>query len=259
MAACALGQTFEDGLRPTASTPFQEKYASGYAKLRQGNFPGAIRDLRAAPDALHVRKTLAAAYYAERQYRLFEEMMRQVISEAPEDFAPYYYLGRHYDTDLRDFRKAASFFESAAERNRAHAPSYYYLGFCLEQLGELERSAKAYEQARTLRRDYALPWIGLARLRLTAGEADLALPLAREAVRLSPADAAANKLLARALAAAGKNEEAAEAWKRVADLDTTDAAAVYHLYRDYLAAGDKAKAEQARLAFEELRRIYGVE
>lgn len=78
-------------------------------------------------------------------------------------------------------------------------------------------------------------------------------------MRLSPADAAANKLLARALAAAGKNEEAAEAWKRVADLDTTDAAAVYHLYRDYLAAGDKAKAEQARLAFEELRRIYGVE
>lgn len=220
---------------------------------------GAIRDLRRAADAPHTRKTLAVAYYAERQFTLFEQMMRSVVAETPDDFAPYYYLGRHYDTDHRDFGTAASYFEDAARRNRAHAPSYYYLGFSREQLGEFELSAKAYERARSLRPDYVLPWIGLARLWLTAAETDEAVALAKEAARLAPSDAAAHKVLARALAAVGAKGEAVAVWERVAELDPTDASAFYHLYRAYLESGHEAKARLARTAFDELRRVYGVE
>jgi tetratricopeptide (TPR) repeat protein len=249
LAAAAAGQGFDDGLPPSPAL----------AKLRGGDARGAIRLLRREPATPQVRKTLAVAYYAEKQFALFVELMRSVIAETPGDFAPYYYLGRHYDTDLRDFRTAASYFESAAERNRGHAPSYYHLGFCRERLGQFEASAKAYEQARALRKDYALSWLGLARVRLTTGPVKEAEALAKEAVRLAPADAAAHRVLARALSAAGKPGEAAAAWRRIAALDATDASAHYHLYRFYLVKGDKAKAEQERLTFERVRRIYGAE
>ncbi|MDX1984073.1 MAG: tetratricopeptide repeat protein [Bryobacteraceae bacterium] len=249
LIATALGQSFEDGLAPSPA----------YAMLRQGDARAAIRALRAAPDSPEVRKTLAAAYYAEKQFTLFAAMMRSVIAERPDDFAPYYYLGRHSDTDLRDFRTAASYFESAVERYPAHAPSLYYLGFAREQLGEFEASAAAYQRARALRRDYALPLLGLARLRLTGGAVGEAVTLAREAIRLAPSNPAFYAVLARALSATGRKNDAAAAWQRVAALDPTDAAARYHLYRFYLESGDKARAEQAKSEFEQLRAIYGVE
>jgi tetratricopeptide (TPR) repeat protein len=235
---------------------------SGYVKLRLGNPGGAIRDLRRAQktaSAPHVRKTLAAAYYAERQYVLFRGLMEAETRESPQDFAPHYYLGRHCDTDLRDFAAAELHFRAALDRAPAHAPSHYYLGFALEKLGRAAEAEASFARARELAPAFPEPWSGLARLRLTAGRAEEALPLAREAVRLAPQDAAGRKLLARALTTLGRTGEALAEWTRAAELDSTDASVRYQIYRAALALGDRALATRARREYEDLRRLYGVE
>ncbi len=235
---------------------------SGYVKLRLGNPGGAIRALRRAQQtasAPHVRKTLAAAYYAERQYVLFRALMEAEVRHGPQDFAPHYYLGRHCDTDLRDFAAAVAHFRAALERAPAHAPSHYYLGFALEKLGRAAEAEASFERARKLSPAFPEPWSGLARLRLTAGHAEEALPFAREAVRLAAQDAAARKLLARTLTTLGQTGEALAEWTRAAELDSTDASVRYQIYRAALTLGDRALAARALREYEDLRRVYGLE
>ncbi|HWB99934.1 MAG TPA: tetratricopeptide repeat protein [Bryobacteraceae bacterium] len=230
----------------------------GYLALRSGEFYDAIRALRRA-EALTptpaVRKVLAVAYYGAHQQRLFARVMRQVLAERPQDFAPYYYLGRYYESDLTDFAQAAALFRQAIERNPTHWRSHYYLGHCLEVQQKWAEAEAEYQQARSL--GDGLAEQGLARLRLAADRPAEALPLARKAADLAPRDAATHKLLARVYSEIGREKEAAAEWKLATTLDPADVSSLYRLYRAYQSAGDVAQAQAALKQYQKIVARYG--
>jgi Flp pilus assembly protein TadD len=237
---------------------------NGYLQLRQGKYYEAIRELRraeAVDSNVFVLKLLAVSYYGAHQEQLFLLKMRAAQQKDPADFAPYYYLGRYYDSDVSDFARAAEYFHQALTRRPDHSRSHYYLGHCYEveqrPAQAEEEYRKAAESAERNGARESLPYQGLARLRLSANHPADALPPARQAVEFGPHDAAAHKLLARVYSDLGRNSDAVAEWKISSQLDPTDASALYRLYRGYLALG---QAEEARSTLARYRRtmsLYG--
>lgn len=237
---------------------------AAWIELRQGNSVPAIRLLRRAERACAapgVAKLLAVAYYFERQHKLFEMTLRKVIEVTPDDFAPYYLLGRFYEVELGDLAKAEEYFRAALERNPTHYLSHYYLGSCLESRGQLDEAERHYRQALRTAEDVGvatpLPYLGLAGVRHLQGRLFEGLSLARRAVELGQQDPRAHKVLASLLASLGRHREAAVALERAVALDPADSAAHYRLFQAYKAAGEAEKAHLALERFKQVHAAYG--
>ena len=247
---------------PSSSEPL---FWAGYIALAQGRTYDAIRDLRRAesldPNAF-VLKLLAASYYAAHQPKLFLLKIRAAQQKQPDDFAPYYYLGRYFDSDLSDFSQAADNFRQALARRPDHFRSRYYLGHCYEAQGKPEQAESEYRKALELAdregaSDIGLPYEGLARLRFAANRADEALVFASRAVECLPRDAAAHKLLAKGYWDLERNAEAVKEWEISARLDPTDAPALYRLYRGYLSFHQTEKARSTLAQYKHIAALYG--
>jgi tetratricopeptide (TPR) repeat protein len=244
---------------------FEAPFWAGYLAFKQGQYYDAIRALRRAealdPNSF-VLKLLAVSYYGAHQHRLFLLKIRAAQQKQPEDFAPYYYLGRYYDSELTDFSRAAGYFEQALARRPDHVRSHYYLGHCYEAEQKVEHAKAEYRRALELAEsqgsnDGSLPYQGLARLELSANRPAEALGFAKRSVELGPRDAAGHKLLAKTYSDLGRDSEATAEWKMAAQLDPTDASALYRLYRGYLSIGEAEKAEQALARYKQIAASYG--
>lgn len=260
----AGAQTASDRLMGLEPTNFEGYFWRGFVELQRENGYDAVRFLRRA-EALdanpYVLKLLAVAYYTLRQFHLFTLEMNEAMQSQPEDYAPYYYLGRYYVSDeVTDWDKAADYFKRATERNPKYFPSYYYLGYCYEVRGRWAEAERQYRQAIQLAdatsSKFALPYEGLARLRLLENRAADALPFAQRAVELAPNDAEGHEALAKAYADMGRRAEAVPEWERAAVLNPTDASPYYHLYQIYMASGQKEKATFAYAKFKKLSALY---
>jgi tetratricopeptide (TPR) repeat protein len=185
--------------------------------------------------------------------------MNAAAEKAPADFAPYYFLGRYYDSERSDFATAEKYFRQALERNPNHARSHYHLGYCFEVEQNMPAAEKEYQRAIELAGDltYEAPYRGLARLQLAANQPAKALPFAKQAVELAPRQAAPHKLLARIYSELGNEAEAAPEWERAAALDPTDASTLYRLYRTYTALEKVEKAKSALARYKKTAARYG--
>jgi tetratricopeptide (TPR) repeat protein len=234
---------------------FDALFWTGYVALRQGRHLDAIRALRRAEGIAAqtaVLKVLAVSYYSVHQEKLFLLKMQLALEKDPTDFAPYYYLGRYYDSDASEFSRAAEYLRKAVERRPEQFRSHYYLGHCYEMEQKPEQAEGEYRKALELAPSESLPNQGLARLRLAANEPAEALGFAQRAAQTGPLDSAAHKLLARVYADLGRAVDAGREWKLAATLDPTDAVPLYRLYRYYAAVG---KTEEARVALAEYKKI----
>ena len=245
-------------------TNFEGYFWQGFLDLQHENGYDAIRSLRRA-EALdanpYVLKVLAVSYYTVRQFHLFVLKMNEAIRKQPEDFAPYYYLGRYYaSNEMEDFDRAAEYYQKAIGRNPRHFQSYYYLGHCYEVKRKLEDAERQYQQAiefaEAVGAKFAPPYRGMASLRLLENRPADALQFAKRAVELAPNDAEGHTELAKAYAALGREAEAVPEWEQAATLNPTDASPYYHLYRIYLAIGNEEKANSAYAKFKRLSSMY---
>ncbi len=223
-------------------------HAQDYDQLLRAERPlDLIPKLRSA--ARSDRKAalaLGVAYYMARQYRLFERQMRDLITSNPDDAAPYYYLGRYQDADLRDFSAAAASFREVLQRSPQHAKAHYYLGHALEALGQAAEARRCFERARKADPNLALARDGLARLELAAGDAAAALVHQPE----NPA------LRGRILVRLRRWKEAEASLRQAADADTTDASIWFLLHRTYQALGHQQAAREAVERYRILSRTY---
>jgi tetratricopeptide (TPR) repeat protein len=198
-------------------------------------------------------KVLGVAYYMAGQHILFREQMAAAMRTTPADFGPYYYLGRHYDTDVDSADEAVRWFRLALERNPGFARARSYLGSCLERLGREAEAEREYRASMAA----PLSRVGLARMALARGAAETALTHIEPAMKLDPRDVAAAKLAGRIYRALDRPGEAIRAMERAASLAPRDATIPYQLSRLYQATGNSDKAAMAMREFERLRAIYG--
>jgi predicted Zn-dependent protease len=222
----------------------------GILSITQNDANGAIRSLRKAD----YPKALGVAYYLAGQHILFREQMAAAIRRDPTDFGPYYYLGRHYDSDVDNADEAVRWLRLALERRNDYAPARSHLGNCLERLGKTAEAEAAYNASATV----AQSQLGLARLRLAAGDASSALAFAQKAVALDSRDVRALRLAARIYGALSRPRDAIHSLEAATLLAPRDASIRYQLARAYESAGDHAKSAAAIRDFERLRAIYGV-
>lgn len=219
----------------------------------ESSLPPSYRAVRAAREAERrapaagAKKRLGLAYYAAGQHLLFREKMAEVIALDTTDFEPHYLLGRHYDSDVEDFEKAAAHFRAALERNPRHAPSHAFLGHSLESSAR-EGAREAYRRAIELNACEPAALAGLARM----GGAT-----SQQLVRCAGNDAFLLEAAAKMLSTEGKHAGAAALLARALAVDRTNAPLAYQLHRAWRAAADEAKAREALAVYERLNRIYG--
>jgi Flp pilus assembly protein TadD len=243
---------------------FQVLYERGYLEYSRGNYYDAVMALREAEaiDAdSSVLKLLAMSYHGAHQQRLFLLKMNEALRKDPGDFAPLYYLGQSFESDVHDFHKAAEYFTKAIERNPRDFRSHAHLGYCFEMEGSPEQAEAEYKRAIQLAESgqsaYDMPYAGLARLRLAQNRVADALVFAKRAVEIAPREASDHELLAKAWAESGRTAEATNEWKLSSDLDPADATSPYRLYRAYLASGETAKADAALKQYKKIASLYG--
>lgn len=222
----------------------------GILAITQNDATGGIRSLRKGD----YPKALGVAYYLAGQHILFREQMAEAIRRDPADFGPYYYLGRHYDSDVDNADEAVRYLRLALERNEGYAAARSHLGNCLEKLGKTEEAEAAYKASLSV----AQSQTGLARLRLAAGDASSALAFVQRAISLDSRNVIALKLAARIYGTLNRPREAAQALESAAVLAPRDASIRYQLTRVYQTLGDPAKSTTALRDFERLRAIYGL-
>jgi protein O-GlcNAc transferase len=222
----------------------------GILAITQNDSTGAIRALRRG----NYPKPLGVAYYLAGQHLLFREQMAEAIRRDPEDFGPYYYLGRHYDSDVDNAEEAARWFRLALDRNPEYVSARSYLGSCLEKLGKTVEAEAAYKASST----ESLSQVGLARLRLADGDAASALPFVQKAISLDSRNVSALKLAAQIYGRLNRSRDSVEALESAAVLAPRDASIHYQLARAYQSVGDPAKSAAALRNFERLRAIYGL-
>jgi len=198
-------------------------------------------------------KALGVAYYLAGQHLLFREQMAVAIRIAPDDFGAYYYMGRHYDSDVGDSEAAAKWFRLALERNGGYARARFYLGSCLERLGEEAEAEIEYLASLSV----AQSLVGKARLRLRAEDARAASGFVQKAMEMDPRDVSAPKLAARIFSALDMPSDALRALETAARLAPRSTAIRYQLWRAYRAAQEPVKAAAALSEFERLRAVYG--
>lgn len=237
-------------LAAAESAPARDHWQAIFAILHN-DAPTAIRILRRIDEP----KPLGVAYYLLRQHLLFRDQMAEAIRRNPADFGPYYYLGRHYDTDVNDPAEAARWFRLALARNPANLRLYAFLGNCLERSGNTEEAAASYAKSP----ETLLSQLGLARLRLAVNDPAAALPHAERALAIDGASTQAAKLVARIYADLKRPADAIKTLEAAAPRATADAALHYQLFRLYQAAGNTAKATAARTEFQRLQQIYGIQ
>ncbi len=237
-------------LAAAAPSPARDLWQGIFAILRN-DAPAAIRTLR----PLHEPKALGVAYYLLRQHLLFRDQMAEAIRRNPDDFGPYYYLGRHYDTDVNDPAEAVRWFRLALARNPASPRLHAFLGNCLERSGNPDEAAAHYAKSP----GQFLSQLGLARLRLAANDPASALPHAEKALALEIANPQAAKLAARIYADLNRPADAIKTLEAAAPRAPADAAIHYQLFRLYQSAGDAKKAAAARSEFQRLQKIYGIQ
>jgi tetratricopeptide (TPR) repeat protein len=223
----------------------------GILAVAENDSTRAIRLLRRTGNP----KALGVAYYLARQHLLFRQQMEKAIRLDSSDFGPYYYLGRHYDSDVDNPEEAARWFRQALERNPDHTRSRAYLGSCLERLGRTSEAEAAYLASAGT----AESQLGLARLRLASGEVTSALQHVQKAIALDSRSAKAQKLAARIYLSLDRPIEAAGALESAAHLAPQDAAIHYQLYRIWQTLHQQTKAAAALKKFERIRAIYGIQ
>lgn len=233
--------------------PDEQRLWRGVLAILKNDPVTAIRTLRSGGPQ-HA-KALGVAYYLARQYLLFRDQMADAMRLNAGDFGPYYFLGRHYDSEMDNCAEAARWFGEALERNPAYARARAHLGSCLERLGRGPEAEQAYRASLGL----PLSQLGLARLKQAAGATQEALIWTEKALAAEPGDVAGQRFAAKLYEALAKPGEAIAALERAAQAAPNDAALHYQLHRLYRSVGNAPKAKAELQEFERVRAIYGAQ
>lgn len=237
--------------------PLQNNAAvsSAVGLLKAGAVYDAIRLLRRKESAEPgVSKVLTLAYYLAGQHILFESRARRLMQEQPDDYAPWYYLGRHLYSDIEDYQKAAEMFRESLRRKPAHVRSTAFLGAALARLQQTQKAAELLRHA--LDQDPGL-WFAhmeLARIALAEQNYKEAEAHAESVIALTKSHAEAYRMLARIRSGQGDDKAAAPLLETAAALEPEDPVVFYQLFQVLRRIGETSRANIALQTYQRLSR-----
>jgi tetratricopeptide (TPR) repeat protein len=250
-----------------SSGKIEEHVARGEMLFSQGNWDGAVKELRAAarldPHRADIRANLGMAYYFKNDLSAAVTEFQTALRMDPERMDAAYGLGLTlYETG--DLPGAIAAFQTAA---RLNPTAYFNLGNTLEQHGDGANALEAYRgyiaaapqtpEAAVLREavqagNIPTPVAGTAREHFLRGQALLEKKDAGAAaieflmaLRLKPNYAEASNGLGLAFRLNGELAEAIAGYKMAIRLDPRFGPAHRNLAQAFEEQGDRAQAAQA--------------
>ena len=214
-----------------------------------------------SPGVVVAHLDLGLAFFALRQYKLFEEEMLWVIANKPDEAQPHYYLGLFYSANPERLDQAAKCFEQAVDRNANDFQSQYQLGKLQQAEGDLLGARARFEiaDAKASLQGVAFGQAleGLAEISLRFGDLGAGLRQAQLAVTRDPKSASGRLLLGKLLVQRNETKSGIQELKTSVILNPTSAASHYWLYRAYqqMKLSDAAKLELE--LFTRIKATYG--
>jgi tetratricopeptide (TPR) repeat protein len=169
-----------------------------------------IARIKQDPSAALPRATLAMIYHANAMPDAAVESYQQALQLDRHSAALWYYLA-HCRAELGHYHSALAALDQVDQIEEGHAPSAWWRGYWLLELGRVDDAAEAFDRAAALE-PKALPVrIGQARVQMCQSEIDQATAALEAIVRDYPTLAYAQQLLGTAHRLAGRIPEARQA------------------------------------------------
>jgi len=177
-----------------------------------------MRLAEVAPTSVWMHQAAGEANESLASYDAALEEYRKVLALAPDRPGIHYRLGRVFLARARPPRSeadaeanAAREFEEELRIDPTNADAAYELGEIRRKSGDLDKARELFELAVKSYPEFEQGLVGLGRVLVSQGRADLALPLLTKAVSLNPEDDVAYFQLWQAHRALGHADEARRA------------------------------------------------
>ena len=170
----------------------------------------------------------AINYHKAKEFKKAEDLYNEIISEKPDHFEIYYYLG-NLKISLKDFKNAEKYFREAINYKSDFFQAYVNLGNALKELSKFSEAEKIYNKAIELNPNYAKAYYNLGALHQDQKRFEEAEKNLKQTIRIDPNFFQAYLNLGTILKSLKKFEEAEQVLKKAINLDPNNARAYNNL------------------------------
>lgn len=170
---------------PDRGDPIIAVDTSAYEPVVSDLFESLVREARASPHEAASRAHLGLAYEANGLVAPAAKCYEQAAALDPAE-ARWWYHAAITRFALGEPERAIALVDSAIARDARYAPAHWRRGNWALALGDLEEAERSYRRATELKPNHPAGWLGLARLRLRAGDPEAAEELLLAAIERRP-------------------------------------------------------------------------
>lgn len=184
----------------------------------QNNRVLAEATLRTSPESTIFNTIIATEYRAAGDNVSARRHLERALSGQPDNTTSLFNLG-NIELDEKRFEKAVDLYRRALAVEPDYLSALNNLGRALAELKRFEEAADVLERSRNLRPESPASYVNLLSIYIQTRNMTVALPLAEEALRRFPNEAAVHWNAGSVLSIVGRKEEGAAVLRRAKELD----------------------------------------
>ena len=184
----------------------------------QNNRVLAEATLRTSPESTIFNTIIATEYRAAGDNVSARRHLERALAGQPDNTTSLFNLG-NIELDEKRFEKAVDLYRRALAVEPDYLSALNNLGRALAELKRFEEAAEVLERSRSLRPESPASYVNLLSIYIQTRNMTVALPLAEEALRRFPNEAAVHWNAGSVLSIAGRKEEGAAVLRRAKELD----------------------------------------
>jgi tetratricopeptide (TPR) repeat protein len=184
----------------------------------QNNRVLAEATLRTSPESIIFNTIIATEYRKAGDSVSARHHLEKALAGQPDNTTSLFNLG-NIELDEKRFEKAVDLYRRALAVEPKYLSALNNLGRALAELKRFEEAAEVLERSRSLRPESPASYVNLLSIYIQTRNMTVALPLAEEALRRFPDEAAVHWNAGSVLSIVGRKEEGAAVLRRAKELD----------------------------------------
>lgn len=184
----------------------------------QNNRVLAEATLRTSPDSTIFNTIIATEYRAAGDHASARGHLERALAGQPDNTTSLFNLG-NIELDEKRFEEAVELYRRALAVEPDYLSALNNLGRALAELKRFEEAAEVLERSRSLKPESPASYVNLLSIYIQTRNMSVALPLAEEALRRFPDEAAVHWNAGSVLSIVGRKEEGAAVLRRAKELD----------------------------------------